>query len=55
MQITPTFVLLVGKDDAAPKARTISFASTMARALMGKSVGDVVDVNEQDLEVIAIA
>ena len=45
----------VGEDEADPKTGTISFASPVARALMGKGVGDVVEVNEQDLEVIAIA
>lgn len=46
---------IVGEDEADPKTGTISFASPVARALMGKSVGDVVEVNEQDLEVISIA
>jgi transcription elongation GreA/GreB family factor len=46
---------IVGEDEADPKSGTISFASPVARALMGKAVGDVVEVNEQDLEVISIA
>ncbi|WP_339757557.1 transcription elongation factor GreA [uncultured Hoeflea sp.] len=46
---------IVGEDEADPKTGTISFASPVARALMGKAVGDVVEVNEQELEVISIA
>jgi transcription elongation GreA/GreB family factor len=46
---------IVGEDEADPKTGTISFASPVARALMGKAVGDVVEVNEQDLEVISIS
>ncbi len=46
---------IVGEDEADPKSGSISFASPVARALMGKAVGDVVEVNEQDLEVISIA
>lgn len=46
---------IVGDDEADPRAGTISFASPMARALMGKSVGDVVTVAAADLEIIAIA
>ena len=46
---------IVGEDEADPKTGTISFASPVARALMGKSAGDMVDVGEQDLDVISIA
>lgn len=46
---------IVGEDEADPKAGTISFASPVARALMGKMVGDVVELGEQELEIIAIA
>lgn len=45
---------IVGEDEADPKAGSISFASPVARALMGKAVGDVVEVNEQDLEILRI-
>lgn len=51
----PQTYRIVGEDEADPKTGTISFASPVARALMGKAVGDVVEVNEQDLEVISIA
>ena len=45
---------IVGEDEADPKAGSISFASPVARALIGKPVGDVVEVNEQDLEILSI-
>jgi transcription elongation GreA/GreB family factor len=45
---------IVGEDEANPKAGSISYASPIARALAGKSVGDVVSVGEQELEVTAI-
>lgn len=45
---------IVGEDEADPKAGSISFVSPVARALMGKAVGDVVSVNGQDLEITSI-
>jgi transcription elongation GreA/GreB family factor len=45
---------IVGEDEADPKAGTISFASPMARALIGKSVGDVAVVGTGEVEVTAI-
>jgi transcription elongation GreA/GreB family factor len=46
---------IVGEDEADPRAGSISFASPVARSLMGKSVGDVVASAGQELEVVAIA
>ncbi|NLS05063.1 transcription elongation factor GreA [Rhizobium sp. P32RR-XVIII] len=46
---------IVGEDEADPKAGSISFASPVARVLMGKAVGDLVSVGEQELEIIAIS
>jgi transcription elongation GreA/GreB family factor len=46
---------IVGEDEADPKAGSISFVSPVARALMGKRVGDVVDAGGQELEVLAIS
>jgi transcription elongation GreA/GreB family factor len=46
---------IVGEDEADPKAGSISYVSPVARLLVGKSVGDVVTVGGQDLEIIAIA
>lgn len=45
---------IVGEDEADPKAGSISFASPIARALLGKSVGEVVSVNGSEMEVIKI-
>jgi transcription elongation GreA/GreB family factor len=45
---------IVGEDEANPKAGSVSFVSPVARALVGKAVGDVVSVGGQELEVIAI-
>lgn len=46
---------IVGEDEADPRAGTISFASPIARVLMGKQVGDTVTVGKQDLEITSIA
>ena len=46
---------IVGEDEADPKAGSISFVSPVARALMGKALGDVVSVGDQELEITAIA
>lgn len=46
---------IVGEDEADPKAGSISFVSPVARALLGKSVGDVVGVGDQELEITAIS
>ena len=45
---------IVGDDEADPKAGTISFSSPIARALLGRAVGDVVSVGPQELEITAI-
>ena len=45
---------IVGEDEADPKVGTISFASPMARALMGKGVGEVASVGAQELEIVRI-
>jgi transcription elongation GreA/GreB family factor len=34
---------IVGEDEAEPKAGMISFVSPVARALMGKTIGDVIE------------
>jgi transcription elongation GreA/GreB family factor len=47
--------LIVGEDEADPKAGSISFVSPVARLLMGKAVGDVVGTSGQELEIIAIS
>ncbi|PTM98451.1 transcription elongation factor GreA [Mycoplana dimorpha] len=46
---------IVGEDEADPKAGSISYVSPVARALMGRAVGDVVGFGAQELEITAIA
>ena len=46
---------IVGEDEADPKLGSISFASPVARLLMGKAVGDVVSIGDQELEIITIS
>jgi transcription elongation GreA/GreB family factor len=46
---------IVGEDEADPKAGSISFVSPVARQLLGKAVGDVIEAGGRELEVIAIA
>ncbi len=46
---------IVGEDEADPKAGTISYVSPVARLLHGKSVGDVVSLGGQELEITAIS
>ncbi len=45
---------IVGEDEADPKQGTISYVSPVARALIGKAVGELVTVGEQELEITAI-
>lgn len=46
---------IVGEDEADPKAGSISYVSPIARALIGKAVGDSVTLGDQDLEITAIS
>lgn len=45
---------ITGEDEADPAQGTISYVSPMARALLGKSVGDTAEVAGTELEVVAI-
>ena len=45
---------IVGEDEADPKAGSVSYVSPLARALLGKKVGDVVQVNGAEVEVVAL-
>ena len=45
---------IVGEDEADPKAGSISFASPIARLLMGKAVGDSVELGDHEYEIVAI-
>jgi transcription elongation GreA/GreB family factor len=46
---------IVGEDEADPKAGTISHVSPVAKVLMGKAVGDIVEASGQEIEVVAIS
>ena len=46
---------IVGEDEADPRAGSISYVSPVARLLMGKAVGDIVTMGEQELEIEKIA
>lgn len=46
---------IVGEDEADPRAGSISCVSPVARALMGKAIGDVATVSGQELEITAIS
>jgi transcription elongation GreA/GreB family factor len=46
---------IVGEDEADPRTGSISYVSPMARALVGKAVGDIVVVGGREIEIIAIA
>ena len=50
---TQTF-RIVGEDEADPGAGTISYVAPLARALIGKEVGDVVRVGASEAEIVAI-
>ncbi|WP_137151169.1 transcription elongation factor GreA [Devosia sp. FKR38] len=45
---------IVGEDQADPKAGTISYVSPIARALIGKTVGEMVSVGAMELEIVAV-
>ena len=46
---------IVGEDEAEPAKGTISHVSPLARALLGKRVGDVVRAGRDEAEITAIA
>jgi transcription elongation GreA/GreB family factor len=46
---------IVGEDEADPRNGSISFVSPVARALIGKAVGDIAVVGDHEIEVLAIA
>ena len=45
---------IVGEDEADVAKGSISYVSPLARALMGKGVGDIAVVGEGDVEIVAI-
>ncbi len=46
---------IVGEDEADPTKGSISYVSPLARALLGKRVGEVVPAGKEDAEITAIA
>ena len=46
---------IVGEDEADPGQGTLSHASPLARALMGREVGDVVEAGPAEAEIISIS
>lgn len=51
---TQTF-RIVGEDEANPSQASISHGSPVAIALIGKSVGDVVQLGQRELEILSIS
>jgi transcription elongation GreA/GreB family factor len=45
---------IVGEDEAEPAQGTLSYVSPVARALMGKSVGDAVQAGSGEAEIVEI-
>jgi transcription elongation GreA/GreB family factor len=45
---------IVGEDEADPTHGTLSYVSPVARALLGKSVGDVVQAGTSEAEIVEI-
>jgi transcription elongation GreA/GreB family factor len=46
---------IVGEDEADPAKGTLSHVSPLARALLGKKVGDVVPAGRDEAEILAIS
>jgi transcription elongation GreA/GreB family factor len=46
---------IVGEDEADPAKGAISYISPVARAVLGRSVGDVVEVGGTEVEIISVA
>ena len=45
---------IVGEDEADPEKGTVSYVSPLARALLGKGVGDEAVVAGQAVEIVAV-
>lgn len=46
---------IVGEDEADPRVGSISYVSPLALRLIGKRVGDFVDMDSHEIEILAIA
>jgi transcription elongation GreA/GreB family factor len=45
---------IVGEDEADPRAGTISYVAPLAGRLIGKRVGDVIDMDGHEIEILEI-
>jgi transcription elongation GreA/GreB family factor len=45
---------IVGEDEADPRVGTISYVSPLARRLIGKRVGDFIDMDGHEIQILAI-
>ncbi|HBT70682.1 MAG TPA: transcription elongation factor GreA [Agrobacterium sp.] len=45
---------IVGEDEADPASGSMSYVSPVARALMGKTAGDVVNLGGREIEIIEV-
>jgi transcription elongation GreA/GreB family factor len=45
---------IVGEDEAEPAKGTIPYVAPLARALVGRAMGDVVRVGDGDVKVLAV-
>jgi transcription elongation GreA/GreB family factor len=46
---------IVGEDEADPRAGTISYVAPLARRVIGKRVGEVIDMDGHEIEILEIA
>jgi transcription elongation GreA/GreB family factor len=45
---------IVGEDEADPAKGSVSYVSPLAKGLLGKAVGDVVEINGAEVEIVAV-
>ena len=45
---------IVGEDEADPRSGSIAYVSPLARLLIGKRVGEAVDLDGREIEIVAI-
>jgi len=46
---------IVGEDEAEPRQGSISYVAPLARALMGKAVGELIELDGHEIEILKIA
>lgn len=46
---------IVGEDEADPRQNSVSYVSPLARALIGKAIGDVAKVGISEVEIVSVA